>query len=391
MDFQKGRVTAIQWSQERAWQMKTKWRKWAGAVTVTAALGALPLLSGCAQMGYYMQAVEGQLSLLSESRPIDDWLADPGVEEKLKARLAKVKDIRRFAASELSLPDNESYKNYADLKRPYVLWNVVAAPALSLQPIQWCFPIAGCVNYRGYYSKREAQAFADELRAQGYDVQVAGVPAYSTLGWFNDPVLSTFIKYPDAELARLVFHELAHQVAYAPGDSRFNESFAVTVEEVGVERWMEKYGDERMKKLFTDYTARKRDFLELLTKYRQQLLVNYASNASDTEKKDRKAQIFAAMKDEYQEIKADKWHGYTGYDRWFADPLSNAHLATVSTYHDLVPRFRAMLAQEKDLPHFYQAVRRIAGLDKTDRHQQLARFGPPGPAIAASEPELSRR
>ncbi|WP_241673288.1 aminopeptidase [Lacisediminimonas profundi] len=361
--------------------MKIKWR----AMTTVVSAAALFMLSGCAQVGYYMQAVEGQMSLLSEARPIDDWLADPGVEGKLKDRLAKVQEIRRFAAIELGLPDNDSYKTYADLKRSYVLWNVVAAPALSLKPMNWCFPIAGCVNYRGYYKKSEAQAFADELRMQGYDVQVSGVPAYSTLGYFNDPVLSTFIKYSDAELARLVFHELAHQVAYAKDDSRFNESFAVAVEEVGVERWMERFGDEGMKKRFSDYTARKRDFLDLLTKYRQQLLVNYAGGGSDAEKKARKTEIFQALKDEYKQVKADRWAGYPGYDRWFADPLSNAHLATISTYHDLVPKFRAMLKQERDLPRFYEAVRRLSSLDKQARHQSLARFGDGAATIATSD------
>lgn len=364
-------------------QMKTKWR----VVTNLASAAALALLTGCAQIGYYMQAVEGQLSLMSEARPIDEWIADPGVEETLKGRLAKVKDIRRFAASELGLPDNESYKTYADLKRAYVLWNVVAAPALSLKPTLWCFPIAGCVNYRGYYNKREAQAFARQLRAQGFDVQVSGVPAYSTLGWFNDPVLSTFIQYPDAELARLVFHELAHQVAYAKDDSRFNESFAVAVEEVGVERWMEKYGDERMKKRFADYTGRKRDFLALLTKYRQRLMVNYAGEGSDAEKIARKAEIFEALKEEYQEIKSSRWAGYAGYDRWFSEPLSNAHLSTVSTYHDLVPKFRAMLRQEPDLPRFYDAVRRLSLMDKSARHERLAEFGGSAPTLAANEPD----
>lgn len=358
-------------------------------ISTVAAAAVLPLLSSCAQFSYYLQAVEGQLSLLSEARPIDDWLADPGVEEKLKSRLTKVKEIRRFAATELGLPDNESYKSYADLKRPYVLWNVVATPALSLQPVNWCFPIAGCVNYRGYYNKREAQAFAEELRAQGFDVQVSGVPAYSTLGWFNDPVLSTFIQYPEAEMARLVFHELAHQVAYAKDDSRFNESFAVSVEEMGVERWMMKYGDERMKQRFVEYTGRKKDFLALLTKYRQQLLVNYASQASDAEKKARKAEIFQALKDEYKEIKEQRWNGYPGYDRWFSDPLTNAHLSTISTYHDLVPRFRAMLADEKDLPRFYDAVRKLAAMDKPARHHQLAKFG--SATLVATESEFTTR
>lgn len=351
---------------------------WAGAVLVAAMAG------GCAQMGYYLQAAHGQFALLAEAKPIDDWLADPGTGEKLRTKLARVKEIRRFAAAELGLPDNGSYKNYADLKRPFVLWNVVAAPALSLEPTQWCFPVAGCVNYRGYYSKEDAQAFARELRTQGLDVQVAGVPAYSTLGWFNDPVLSTFIQYPDGELARLVFHELAHQVAYAKGDSEFNESFAVAVEEVGVERWMVKFGDEKMRRAYTEYEGRKKDFLALLLKQRKQLKANYESDADDAAKLRRKAEIFQALQDEYQALKV-KWGGYAGYDRWFAEPLSNAHLAAVATYHDLVPGFRALLEQEGSMPKFYAAVKRMATEGKDERHQQLALLGKPARLAAGGE------
>jgi predicted aminopeptidase len=336
----------------------------------------LALAGGCAQMGYYMQAAQGQYSLLAEARPIDDWLADPATGVKLKTKLARVKEIRRFAAAELGLPDNGSYKNYADLKRPFVLWNVVAAPALSLEPVKWCFPIAGCVNYRGYYSKKAAQAFASELRQQGLDVQVGGVPAYSTLGWFDDPVLSTFIQYPDGELARLVFHELAHQVAYAKDDSQFNESFAVAVEEAGVERWMMRFGDDKIRHAYADYEGRKKDFLALLLEHRRALKENYDSDAPDAEKLRIKAEMFQSLKDEYQVLKA-RWGGYAGYDRWFAEPLSNAHLASIATYHDLVPGFRALLQQEKSMPDFYAAVKRMAAESKDQRHQQLAELGQP--------------
>ncbi len=181
---------------------------------------AAALAGGCAQLGYYMQAAQGQYALMADARPIDDWLADPSTADKLRTGCRGASEIRRFAVSELGLPDNGSYKNYADLKRPFVLWNVVATPELSLDPVKWCFPMAGCVNYRGYYSKDGGAGISrGELRQQGQDVQVGGVPAYSTLGWFNDPVLSTFINYPDAELARLVFHELAHQVVYVKDDS----------------------------------------------------------------------------------------------------------------------------------------------------------------------------
>jgi predicted aminopeptidase len=353
--------------------MKMRWRFFFFA-------GLIAFMAGCTQLGYYVQAVQGQYSLMFDARPIDNWLADPSVDAKLKLRLAKVQEIRRFAAEELGLPDNESYKSYADLKRPYVLWNVVATPELSLKPTQWCFPIAGCVNYRGYYNKHEAQAFALELRRSGYDVQVAGVPAYSTLGWFSDPVLSTFIQYRDAELARLVFHELAHQVAYAKDDSKFNESFAVAVEEAGVERWMAKHGNEEMRLSYAAYERRKKDFLALLVKYRDQLQVNYASQLSNAEKRQRKMEIFQALKDEYLVLKEVSWGGYAGYDRWFAEPLSNAHLSSVATYHDLVPGFRALLAQHKDLGRFYSEVRKLSALDKKTRHRQLAQFAIPAPA-----------
>ena len=342
--------------------------KWRGLVFCAAAV----LVTGCAQIGYFVQAAQGQLSLLSEARPIDEWISSPDTEDKLRGKLA---------ARELGLPDNDTFTTYADLKRPFVMWNIVATPELSLKPLQWCFPVAGCVNYRGYYSKEDAQAYARELRDDHYDVEVSGVPAYSTLGWFKDPVLSTFIQYPDGELARLVFHELAHQVVYVAGDSRFNESFAVAVEEAGVERWMEHYGDEKTRKAYEAYEGRKRDFLALLMKHRQRLEDNYDRDTSDAEKRKEKATIFKALKDEYLVLK-ESWGGYSGYDRWFAEPLSNAHLSAIATYHDFVPGFRALLSQQKSMDKFYDAVRRLASLDKEERHRQLAEFGRSPPLTA---------
>jgi predicted aminopeptidase len=354
--------------------MKKKWR-------IIAFCGAAALIGGCSQLGYFVQAAHGQFTLLSEAKPIDDWLADPTVADKLKSKLSKVREIRRFAARELGLPDNGTFTTYADLKRPFVMWNVVATPALSLEPMQWCFPVAGCVNYRGYYSKEEAQAYAAQLRSQHYDVQVGGVPAYSTLGYFNDPVLSTFIQYPEGELARLVFHELAHQIAYAPGDSRFNESFAVAVEEAGVERWMAAHGDDKMRKAYTEYEGRKHDFLALLLKTRKALEANYERDVSDNEKKKQKELIFQELQAEYQTLKAS-WGGYTGYDRWFAEPLSNAHLSAIGTYHDFVPGFRALLLKEKSFGQFYGAVRQLATLDKSERQQRLNRYAVVAPVAA---------
>ena len=341
---------------------------------------AAGLLASCSTLNYYGQAAQGQLELLSDARPIDDWIADPGTSSRLRLRLETARQIRRFAVSEMALPDNNSYKNYAALKRPYVLWNVVATPELSLKPLEWCFPVAGCVNYRGYYSKDAATAYARELQAEGNDVEVGGVPAYSTLGWFSDPLISTFINYPDAELARMIFHELAHQVVYVPGDSQFNESFASTVEEVGVERWMERFGNQAMRDGYTRYKSRKHDFLALLIKYRKALEQNYAIvDRSDAEKRVVKARLFQGLKDEYQVLKGS-WGGYAGYDRFFEQPLSNAHLASIATYEDFVPAFRTMLKRDRSFPAFYKSVKRLAELDRKERHRILKALAPQLPA-----------
>jgi predicted aminopeptidase len=269
-----------------------------------------------------------------------------------------------------------------------VLWNVVATPELSLQPLEWCFPVAGCVNYRGYYSKADAREYAKQLRAQGNDVEVDGVPAYSTLGWFSDPLVSTFINYPDAELARLIFHELAHQIVYVPGDSQFNESFASTVEQAGVERWLARFGNPHMREAYEQYSARKHDFLALLLKYRKQLEQTYKSPVTDDAKRNAKALVFVHLKDDYQLLKTS-WGGYAGYDRFFAEPLSNAHLASIATYNDFVPAFRALLARQKSLPAFYREVSRIADLDRADRKRTLQSLGAEMPAIPMLQRTIS--
>ena len=350
---------------------------------VLLAAAAAAMLASCSSLNYYAQAAQGQLNLLSDARPIEDWLADHNTAPKLKLRLETARQIRTFAVQELGLPDNKSYRNYASLARPFVLWNVVAAPELSLSPVQWCFPVAGCVNYRGYYSKEAAQAYAGELRAEGNDVQVGGVPAYSTLGWFNDPLISTFIYYPDAELARLLFHELSHQVVYVQGDSQFNESFASAVEEAGVERWLSGYGNQAMRENYIKFSARKQQFLDLLLACRRSLEETYASKASVATKRAAKAAAFQKLKDDYQVLKAS-WDGFAGYDRFFAEPLSNAHLAAIATYNDFIPAFRVLLAREKTFPRFYAAARDLAALDKDERHRRLKQLADSAPVVAVS-------
>ncbi|TFW30880.1 aminopeptidase [Massilia horti] len=347
---------------------------------------AAGLLAGCSTLNYYTQAAQGQLELMSDAKPIDDWLADPGTNPKLRVRLETARQIRRFAVKELGLPDNSSYKNYAALSRPYVLWNVVATPELSLKPLQWCFPVAGCVNYRGYYNKDDAQAYARELRQGGNDVEVGGVAAYSTLGWFSDPLLSTFINYPDAELARMLFHELAHQVVYVQGDSQFNESFASAVEEEGVARWLDRFGSDATREAYERYWARKHAFHALLMKSRKELELVYKSPLPDVEKRIAKARVFTQLKDEYQVLK-QSWGGYAGYDKFFAEPLSNAHLASIATYSDFVPAFKVLLERERSFPRFYAAVRRISQLGKEDRHRVLKALG----AAAPDDPLVVQR
>lgn len=344
-------------------------------------LCALLSLAGCAQLNYYAQATHGQSSLMAAAQPIDDLLLDPELTPKLRQRLVLANQIRQFAVDDLALPDNGTYQKYADLKRPYALWNVVATPELSMQPLQWCFPIAGCVSYRGYYSEAAAQVFAAELRASGHDVQVMGVPAYSTLGWYKDPVLSSFINYPDAEVARLMIHELAHQVVYVQGDTQFNESFATAVEEVGVDRWLARHGDEKARQAYLTAQTRKQQFLALLIQYRKKLVDNYASDRSDAAKRKTKQEIFAALQDDYQQLKAS-WNGYAAYDRWFAQGLTNAHLVSVATYNGQVPAFRALLREQQDFAGFYRAVIALAQQDKAQRDQRLA-------SLAAALPQVS--
>jgi predicted aminopeptidase len=347
-------------------------------VLLGAAAIAAAAIGGCSTFSYYGQAVVGHLDVVSRTQPIEARLADPATPPELRAQLARALEIREFATRELGLPDNGSYRAYADLGRPYVVWNVFAAPEFSVEPRQSCFPVVGCVSYRGYYAKGDAEAFASGLRAEGYDVFVYGVPAYSTLGWFDDPVLNTFVRYPDAELARLVFHELAHQLVYVKGDTMFNESFAVAVEEEGVRRWLERHGDEASRATYAAMRARRAEFVRLVLDYRARLEAFYREPLTDEAKRAGKARLLAQMEADYRALKAQRWGGWAGYDRWFEKGVNNAQLASVATYEELVPAFRALLAREGgDLGRFYAEVRRLAQLEPGAREAALA-------ALAAS-------
>jgi len=340
-----------------------------------AAAAASLALAGCSAIEFYWQGFAGQVDLLSRARPIPE-VAESTTDPVLKAKLEHAQEMRAFASRELALPDNRSYTRYADLGRPYVVWNVFAAPALSLAPRQWCFPVAGCVAYRGYFAEDDARSEGARLAAEGYDVHVAGVPAYSTLGYFDDPVLSTFIRARDSEVARLIFHELAHQVVYVKDDSSFNESFAVAVEEAGLARWIAAHPDNAQ---FAQDVARMRrlraDFRTLIKDTRERLAALYASDLPEADKLAQKAAVFAGMRAEYERVKAG-WDGAPVFDRWFASGANNAGIVAAGLYADRVPQFAALLAGEGgDLPRFYERVREIAALPKAERDAALAAYG----------------
>jgi predicted aminopeptidase len=349
---------------------------------------ALPLLSGCASVEYYWQGISGELDILERAQPIPA-VIEATSDATLKRKLERSIAIRDYASRELALPDNGSYRKYADIGRRFVLWNVIATPELSLEPRQWCFPIAGCVNYRGYFAEAAAKKEAAQVAAAGDDVHIGGVPAFSTLGYFNDPILSTFIRYPDPEVARLIFHELAHQVAYAKDDSVFNESFAVFVEEEGVERWLAAQSDPALSAQFASTQRYREGFRELVERTRIKLVALYASDVGVEDKRAGKAAAFAQMRADYAALKV-QWGGSAGYDAWFAQGPTNASLAAVSLYSRKVPEFRALLlAEGGNLPRFFARVQELARMPKVDRDQALAAAGAstaPGQAARAATP-----
>jgi predicted aminopeptidase len=345
---------------------------------VAVVAGAALALSGCGTLGYYAQAVGGHMELMRLSVPIDEALREPGTPDALRARLERVVAIRDFASRELKLPDNGSFRRYADIGRPYVVWNVFATPEFSVKPVESCFPFAGCVAYRGYYSEDAARRYASDMAGEGYDVYSGGVPAYSTLGYFDDPVLSTFVRYPDAELARLLFHELAHQVVYVKNDTMFNESFAVAVEEEGVRRWLEARGTPEQRAAYEAATERRRQVFALVLEYRKRLDAFYRAPGTVEEKRAGKARLFDEMLEKYAALR-QSWGGFAGYDRLFGARPNNALLASIAAYTELVPAFRAMIAQAGgDMDRFYAAVRKIADLAPEERRAKLG-----GPPIAA--------
>lgn len=343
-----------------------------GAAAALAAVVVASLV-GCSSLGYYAQSVGGHLDLMRRARPVTDWLSEDATPAALRERLQLSQQMRDFAVRELKLPDNRSYRSYADLGRTAVVWNVVATPELSLTLKTWCYPLMGCVGYRGYFDRSEADALAQTLKAEGLDVNVYGVPAYSTLGWTNwlggDPLLNTFIRWPEAELARLIFHELAHQVAYAADDTTFNESFATAVERLGGARWREARGLGDAED--AAFERRRRDFRALGTRTRSALDAVYHSSAPDADKRDAKAALLATMRAELARLKLEAWGGYSGYDSW-GERANNASLAVQAAYDELVPDFERLFeARGRDFTRFYAEAKRLAALPKAERRATL--------------------
>nr|WP_237169993.1 aminopeptidase [Pandoraea faecigallinarum] len=360
-----------------AMHLRPPWHK----IGTVIACGVMLVLSGCGQVGYYAQSINGHFTVLHTAQPVSDLLADPTIDPRLRTRLIEAEQIRSYAVSALGEPDNGSYRSYADLKRPFVVYNVFAAPALSLKLHESCLLVVGCVEYRGYYSRESAEAYAAELHRDGWETFVAGIPAYSTLGYFDDPLLNTFIYLPRAEVARMIFHELAHQILFVRGDTAFNESFAVTVETVGVRRWLAAHPDAAIE--YERYDAHRREFRKLVDGYRKRLEALYGSSETDTEKIAAKEALFARMRADYEALKAS-WGGYKGFDLWFATDLNNAKIGSFATYNQWVPAFLALLAQEQDeLPKFYATVKAMSKRPEPERNAALATLDRTPEAAAA--------
>jgi predicted aminopeptidase len=335
---------------------------------VCALLVASATVASCA-LPFYWQAIGGQLELLRKRTPIEQLLADPATDPKLRTALGAVSEIRRFAVAELALPDNDSYTTYVALERPYVVWNVVAAEEFSVDPKRWCFPFAGCVAYRGFFDRTDAEKFQKRLVDEGYDTYSGGSSAYSTLGYFADPVLSTMIGGGEQYVASLLFHELAHQKLYVKDDSEFSEAFATAIEEFGTERWLAIHGKEGSLDAYHRRLTYRAGFADVVRAQQRRLRAVYAAAQPAAEKRAAKARAYDAMRADYETLK-QRWGGNTDYDAWFAQPLNNATIAAVATYRRWVPVMRSRL-EALGLQGFYDEMASLAKLNVAQRAARL--------------------
>jgi len=329
-------------------------------------------LSGCAGVSYYAQSLKGHVEIMAARQDVGKLIGDPSTPDALRAQMASASAIRQFATDELALPDNRSYRTYVDVGGEAVTWAVFGAPEFSVAPRLWCFPVYGCVPYRGYFSKQSAIEAAAELQRQGLDVHVAGITAYSTLGWSSDPLLSTMLAGDEAYLAALVFHELAHQRVYVAGDSDFNEAFAVAVETTGVRKWLSATGDAAGLRRYEAYRKRQADFRALVAQARQELRQVYEGPGTLDEKRAKKAAAIERLRARYRKLRDSRWSGNPSYDAWFEAPINNAKLAAVSVYSDKVAAFlRLFELCSGDYPSFYASVGQLGRLDKASRAAAL--------------------
>jgi len=362
-------------------------KKW---IAVVALALAVVTVSGCQTLTFYGQAIKGQYQLVVNRKPVTKLLADPATPARLKTQLELLQKLRAFATNELKLPVDGRYAKYVDVHRPFVVWNVEAAREFSMEPRTWWYPLVGSLFYRGYFSERNATNYGASLRRDGYDVFVGGVEAYSTLGWFEDPVLNTFIFNPEPDLAETLFHELGHERVFARSDTDFNEAFATTVGEEGARRWLRATGDKPAYERYLAGLARTREFVRLTTNTRRQLEALYgdertkegrvkatsAKRAVPPEQlRQEKQRILQQLRRDYAGLK-EKWGGDTGYDGWFAREVNNAQLNSVAAYYDLVPGFEHLLsAAGGDLEKFYQEAERLSRMPKKERRQWLRTSG----------------
>ena len=338
-------------------------------------IGCLFLLlqSGCSTLAYYNQAISGQSELLEKRLPITEVLADKKLDKNVRRKLQAVQEARVFSVKELGLPDNNSYRDYADLKRPYVMWNIFVTPAFSLTPIEWCYPVVGCIAYRSFFTRADAQQLKIEMEAKGHDVYLAGIPAYSTLGWFDDPVVNSMMHWEDYDLVGTLFHELAHQKFYIKSDTVFNESLAKTIEQEGLRRWMEYKSQGKLYQKYLLDGKREKAFVKIVLKARKNLEHVYANNHKHQNKLAAKLNVFRLLRQDYRQLR-ESWGGYDGYDRWILSGVNNAKIQSIATYYDYVPAFKRILAEQGgDLDLFYSRVKKITMQTELERKRMLAK------------------
>ncbi len=344
------------------------------SLTRISLLIAVLFTSACSTVSYYSQAIGGHLRLMQSRESIDKLLASEDTDETLRQQLQTLVDARVYAVEELGLPNNDSYSTYAATGRDAVTWNVVAAEEFSLTPKVWCFPVAGCVSYRGYFDREDAQRYADTLSEKNFDVTIGGASAYSTLGWFDDPVLDTMLRGGDIRFVGTLFHELAHQVLYVKDDSNFNEAFATFVEQNGTRRWLRSRGESTRIGAYDAYLQRNKEFVELLQTTRAALETLYQQSLEESVKRDAKQAVFDDMRNNYAALK-DSWDGYSGYDNWFSRDLNNARLLAVATYRRYVPAFAAIYVEAgEDLDAFYALAKKISELPSEERAMRMEAY-----------------